>query len=224
MDVERNDNPVVICICGVLAAGKTTLIHTLSQEMAGSAVLVFDEYAAYCEWPQDIDPWIASGCDPAQVSNVRLRHDLQALRAGVSICSPMSEERIEPTAVILLEDPFGRTRRDNGDLIDLVLFVDLPWDLSVVRMVRRALGMGDPTKPSAFGDESKDDLVARFDAAQQWLSGYVSRRAMYTILSAPVRETADIILDGTQTATDVLAEALRAINRWRNDPRKERIA
>ena len=59
----------VVCICGFLAAGKTTLIRSLSEKFDGAAVLAFDDYGKYCEWPEDFAQWISHGGDPSCVRN-----------------------------------------------------------------------------------------------------------------------------------------------------------
>lgn len=205
------EQPRVVCICGVLAAGKTTLIRSLSEQLGGSAFLVFDEYDQFTQWPQDFGHWLAEGCPPGDVTNPRLKQDLQSLQTGSAISHPIDNHRIDPSSIILLEDPFGRTRPDNADLIDQVLFVDLPWDLSVVRMAQRVLGLDNLADQGELVDESKGDLIERIESARTWLSSYVARREMYTTLLAPVRETADVILDAAQPATTVLMKAVEAI-------------
>ena len=208
------ERPIVVCICGTLAAGKTTLLRSLSQKFDGAALLLFDEYEQFGQWPEDFGQWIAEGCDPGEVANPRLRADLQSLRSGSAICHPIDEHIIDSSSIILLEDPFGRTRPDNTGLMDLVVFVDLPWDLSVARMTQRALGLDHLPSEGALRDVSKDDLIARIELARTWLSAYVARREMYTTLSEPVRATADVVLDGTKSAAQVLEEALAAIFEW----------
>jgi uridine kinase len=141
-----------------------------------------------------------------------LRADLQSLQSGSAVFHPLSKHRIDPSPITLLEDPFGRTRPDIAGLIDLVLFIDLPWDLSVARMAQRALGLDRPDTRGSLEDASRDDLVARIDSARQWLDAYTSRREMYTTLSEPVRATADVVLDGTMLAASVLERALAVIS------------
>jgi hypothetical protein len=194
-----------------LAAGKTTLIRSLSQKLDGAALLLFDEYEQFGQWPEDFGQWIAEGCNPREVANPRLRADLQSLRSGSAICHPIDEHVIDLSPIILLEDPFGRTRPDSADLLDLVLFVDLPWDLSVVRMAQRALGLDDLPPRNASGQGAVDALLARIESASTWLSGYVARREMYTTLASQVRATADAVLDATKASEDMLEDALAAI-------------
>ena len=193
------DAPRVVCICGVLAAGKTTLIRSLPERLGSAATLVFDDYEAYGEWPQDMRQWMAQGADPGQARVPRMKQDLESLIRGNSVHHPIDGRAMAPSDVILVEDPFGRTRPDIRDLYDLVLFLDLPWDLSVVRMVQRALA------------SSEGDPAARIESAQRWLANYVARRTMYTTLAEPVRASADVVLDAQKPSDDVLEDALAEI-------------
>ena len=203
----------VVCICGFLAAGKTTLIRSLSEKSDGAAVLAFDDYGKYCEWPEDFAQWISQGGDPSCVRNPRLREDLECLLDGQSIRHPLDDHVMSSSPVILLEDPFGRTRPDIKDLIDLVLFVDLPTDLSVLRLAQRALGLDSSLSTEDLSRLPKNDLVQRIENAQRKLDDYARHRVMYTTLIKPVRATADAILDGMKTPREVLEEAVLVIDR-----------
>jgi len=213
MEKPRSCSSAVVCICGFLAAGKTTLIHGLSEKLDNVAVLVFDEYGKHSEWPKDFAQWIAQGGDPSYVRNPRLQKDLELLLDGRSIQHPLDQHVISSSPIILLEDPFGRTRPDITKLIDLVLFVDLPTDLSVTRLAQRALGLDSSLSYEDLSGLPKEDLVKRIEATQRVLDDYAQHRVMYTVLIEPVRATADIILDGAKSVEEVLEDALEAISR-----------
>ena len=144
--------PVVVCICGMLASGKSTLARALADHWKPAPVLAFDDYEQYACWPADMQAWVRDGADPSFVSNDRLRDDLQALVNGSSVQHPLTQADLVPSPLVLVEDPFGRTRPDILDLIDYVLFVDLPVDLSVVRLVRRVL-LPSPAVPADLESE-----------------------------------------------------------------------
>ena len=154
---------------------------------------------------------LPGGCDPSQVHVPRLRHDVEALLRGQSVRHPTDDSLIPPSEILLVEDPFGRTRPDIRQLYDLVLFVDLPADLSVVRMVKRALGFGFNESAAAIEDLSHSDLAERIRAAHGWLTHYAAVRDMYTILAEPVRSTADVILDGRKPPDELCEDALDAL-------------
>ena len=199
----------VICLCGALAGGKTTLVRRLSVALDGASILLFDDYEAFGEWPEDMRAWLAEGCDPSRVRVPRLRQDLEALLDGLPVKHPLDEHEIRPSRVLLVEDPFGRTRPDIRALYDVVLYIDLPPDLGVVRMAQRALGLGFDGGDKTIDTLSRNDLAERVRAADRWLTSYTALRDMYTDLAEPVRASADAILDGRQSP-EVLAEAALA--------------
>ena len=205
---ESLSRPTVVCICGMLASGKSTLARALAEHWRPTPVLAFDDYEQHAQWPADMQAWLRDGADPSLVSNGRLRDDLQALLNGSSVQHPLTQADLVPSPLVLLEDPFGRTRPDIRDLIDYVLFVDLPADLSVVRLVRRVLLPPPETAPIPEAE--------RIAATERWLDHYVAHRAMYTAphLLDPVRESADVPLDGEKPHAEVLAEAIAHITQW----------
>lgn len=202
-----HDRPVV-CLCGALAGGKTTLIRRLSTALDDASILLFDEYDAFGEWPENLASWLEEGCDPSRVRVPRLCQDLAALVDGRTVEDPSDGHTVSPSHVVLVEDPFGRTRPDIRSLYDLVLYIDLPADLSVARLVRRALGLGLDAADDAFDALERDELVARCRTAQGWLANYAVLRDMYTVLAEPVRTTADAILDGRKPPEELVAEAM----------------
>ena len=206
-----SDQPTVICLSGALAAGKTTLIRRISQKLDGASTLLFDDYEAYGEWPSDMEAWLAGGCDPNRVRVPRLRQDVEALLRGEGVRHPTDDSLIPPSEILLVEDPFGRTRPDIQQLYDLVLYVGLPADLSVVRMVKRALGFGLDASDTAIEDLSQSDLAERIRAAHGWLTRYAALRDMYTVLAEPVRTSADVILDGRKPTDELCKDALDAL-------------
>ena len=205
--------PQVICIAGRLAAGKTTLVRSLSNELGASALL-FDEYQDTCDWPPDLKAWLAAGADTSLVSNSRLSEDLSALVSGESVRHPLTSKKVESTDLILLEDPFGRTRPDTASLIDHVLFVDLPSDLSVVRLMQRGMNVQSlDTAPREIEKLSKDEATQRLLVMRLWLANYLALREMYVVVSDRVRDSSDHVLDSSGLQEELLAEALQIIRK-----------
>ena len=213
---ESRSRPLVVCICGMLASGKSTLARALAVHWRPAPVLAFDDYEEYALWPSDVQMWVRDGADPALVSNSRLRDDLHELVNGRSVQHPLTRTELMPSPLVLLEDPFGRTRPDIRDLIDFVLFVDLPTDLSVVRLVRRALSPSSTIASPDSDQGSASTAETRIQATERWLDHYVAHRQMYTAphLLGRVRESSDIILDGGKSKEEVRAQAISHITRW----------
>ena len=213
---EPQFRPIVVCICGMLASGKSTLSKALAEHWERAPVLAFDDYEQHAQWPPDMMEWVQDGADPALVSNGRLRDDLQALLDGSSVQHPLTHADLMPSPLVLLEEPFGRTRPDIRDLIDYVLFVELPTDLSVVRLVRRTLSLSPKDSAARTSDDSVPTALQRIQATERWLDHYVAHRQMYTAphLLGRVRESSDIILDGEKPQEEVRSEAITHIERW----------
>lgn len=212
---EFRSRPTVVCICGMLASGKSTLVRALAAHWASVPVLAFDDYEQHARWPADMQQWLRDGADPSLVSNSRLRDDLDTLVHGRPVQHPLTQADLMPSPLVLLEDPFGRTRPDIRDLIDVVFFVDLPADLSVVRLVRRALLQSPPSSSPHAMEDSDRAPMERIAATEQWLDHYVSHRAMYTAprLLDPVRESSDIVLNGEESKEQVFSAAVSHIER-----------
>jgi len=206
--------PIVVCICGMLASGKSALAQALAEHWRPAPVLAFDDYEQYALWPTDILKWVRDGADPSLVSNPRLRDDLDALVKGQPVQQPLTHADLVPSPLVLLEDPFGRTRPDIRDLINFVLFIDLPADLSVVRLVRRTLAL-PRTSPQTM-DDSTHFAAEAVRKTNRWLDHYVAHREMYTAphLLDPVRGSSDVILDGERPQEHVVAEAISHISQW----------
>ena len=217
---EPPSHPIVVCICGMLAAGKSTLARAIAEYWRPAPVLAFDDYAQYTRWPTDLQRWVRGGADPALVSNSRLRDDLDALVNGRHVRHPLTQADLVPSPLVLLEDPFGRTRPDIRDLIDFVLFIDLPADLSVVRLVRRSLLQSPPDCSPNAAEDSSAFLAKRVEATARWLEHYLAHRQMYVgaDLLDPIRKSADAVLDGEKPQDEIRADAISHMENWLGTP------
>jgi uridine kinase len=218
-DVEKEwSRPFVVAISGSVASGKTTLVERLAELLGGPPVLIFDDYDQTAEWPPDVDEWIRAGADPDQVSVPRLREDLLSLLAGRSITHPLDNRTIHPADVILVEEPSGRERREIGETIDLLVYVDVPQDVCAMRVVQRALGMTGAESDAAVEAESREALVGRLRAVASWLARYERMRLVYIGVSTRVKRTADIVVDGMGPVDDMARQVLDAIERLKAPP------
>jgi len=212
VSVEKEcSKPRVVVISGSVGSGKTTLTERLADLLGGSPVLIFDHYEQYTEWPQDIDQWIRAGADPNQVRVPRLKEDLLSLLKGTSITHPLDNRTINSSEYILVEEPSGRERQEIAEYIDLVVYVDVPQDVCVVRVVQRALGMTGPDFERTVESESRQGLARRLKAVAFWLAQYERMRSVYIEVSGIVKQKADIVVDGLRPVDEIAQQVLDAI-------------
>lgn len=175
-------------------------------------ILIFDEYEQFAEWPADINAWRQAGADSNQVKVPQMKADLLALLAGEAVAHPMQDRKIDPGDWILVEDPFGKERDEIAAWVDLLLYVDVPADICVVRMVQRALGMDKPDFDETIAKEESGALRKRLNSAALWLRQYLWIRSGLGITEV-IKGKADVILDGMQAVDEMAEEALDRIKR-----------
>ena len=209
--MRQECKPRVIVVSGSVGSGKSTLVEKLAELLPGAPTLIFDQYEQFAELPQDMGRWFRKGADPNQIKIPRMKEDLLSLLAGESITHPLDNRVVDSSAYILIEEPSGRERQEIAEYIDLVIYVDVPQDVCVVRVARRAMGMGGADFESAVEAESREELAKRLQAGAFWLTHYMRMRPIYMGVSNRVKQKADIVLDGMRTVDEIARQALGAI-------------
>ena len=203
--------PYVIVIAGYVGSGKSTVAASLSQRLEDAPILVFDHYEKYIEWPHDMNQWLSAGADPDQIRIPKLKEDLLLLHQGMPITDPFDGRMIAPSKYILLEEPSGRERREIKEYIDLVVYIDVPQDLCVARLIERAINMRVWNSQGTFEGETKENLVQQLNAVALWITHYQKARPMYMAGSHTVQQNADIVVNGLKTVEEITADILDEI-------------
>src|SRR3712207_3235913 len=136
---EAQAEVAVIAVAGPSGSGKTTLVQYLAVLLGHATQVYFDDYAVVSTYPADMAHWLATGADPNQWQTPRLAEDVQALRAGSAVVHPDGTTVLQPTRYIVMEEPFGRERREMAPLIDFVAVIDVPLEIALARRLRRTL-------------------------------------------------------------------------------------
>ena len=203
--------PQLIVISGSVGAGKSTIAVLLSKALDDAPVLTFDHYEKFVQWPDDIQQWMMDGADPSGIRVPRLKDDLLALLRGESINYPLGDKVVQPADYLLLEEPSGRERDEISELIDLVIYLDVPQDICVLRMIQRVLDMETWMSKGTFEQEAQEDLARQLNAVATWSTQYERARSMYMNVSNRVKTHADLIIDGMKSPDEITTEIVAAI-------------
>lgn len=210
--VHRSEfKPYVIVLAGYVGSGKSTVVASLSQRLEDAPILIFDHYEKYIKWPQDMNQWLNDGADADQIRIPKLKEDLLSLLNGIPITNPIDGRKIAPSNYILLEEPSGRERGEISEFIDLVIYLDVPQDVCVVRMIERVINMRVWNSQGTFEGETKESLVQQLNAVALWTTHYQKARLMYMAGSHTVQQNADIVVNGLKTVEEITADILDEI-------------
>lgn len=183
----------IIAISGHPGGGKTTLAKALGRHF-GAPVLHYDDYETITAMPPaKVMDWIARGSDYDEIELDRLVRDMADL-AGT----------VPAPACVLLDTLLGRAHAASGRLIDLMIWIDTPPDIALARKIREAAG------------RARSGPAGEAEAFVGWLDSYLDHYAgfiagTYVVQAERVRPGADIVLDGSAAAGEVLAAAIKAV-------------
>jgi len=193
----------VITVSGVSGAGKSSTVRAVAVLLGNASCFYFDDYGEAMLQPDDGLRWIAAGADLTEFVLPQFGADLRRLKQGETVITP-TNRRVEPDAFLVVEEPFGRGRKDMADLVDFSVCLDLPMEVALARRLLDVTERWDGTAESRL----------------QWMNGYLKSylfegmRDVYTAINEWVKTNADLVLDATlpidQNAQTVV-EAVKAI-------------
>ncbi|MBY6263500.1 hypothetical protein EI613_16495 [Azospirillum sp. 412522] len=198
--------PLVVAVSGPSGAGKSSLIEAAAGRLGRVVRLHFDHYVTLGNDIGTIAAWLEGGADPDQVATPRLVDDLRRLVEGgwiegSPIERPPDGARPAPADVVILEEPFGRSRAEIGPLIDLAVHIDVPSDVALARRTLRLIGELRDRGGTAALDEAEGQLRAFLAAG----------REAYLSADRSARGTADLVLDGMRPVEALAGALLSAI-------------
>lgn len=180
-------------------AGKSRLVERTVELLGDASRLHFDHYDSVSQHPPNLKEWMEQGADVNEWETPQLADDLRKLRRGESVQLPQDFGVVEPAAFIVVEEPFGRSRRETAELIDFAAHLLVPPDVLLVRRILRRI----EEERDQFGDR----LIERL---QRDLQEYLSAgRDLYALGCDSARQAADLVLDGMKSV-DAIADTLVA--------------
>lgn len=181
---DRRNEAFVVAVSGMSGAGKSSVVRKTVEQLGNATALHFDAYAADSIYPPDLRDWLRRGADVDEWKTPRLAADLRELRSG-------------PFEFVLVEEPFGRTRAELRDVIDLAAHLDVPTDVLLARRLLRRL----EEEREQYGDQVLDRLH------RDLREHLAADRSLELAGAASAKAAADVILDGTKMI-DEIAETL----------------
>ncbi len=205
--------PFVLCIAGTSGSGKTTLAKKVSLQLNNAPLLSLDDYFKYLEgWPSDIRKWLDQGGKMADLRNPKMIQDIQTLLKGESIIYPTTNEEVFSNDFIIIEDPSGKERQELAVLIDYLIFIDLPQDIGLLRIIQRMINStteDENGKFTSLRDTNPELLISKI---QNFLDQYsFVYRDLYTTVCETVKQQADLILDGLKDINALTIEVIKMI-------------
>lgn len=187
----------VIAIAGTSGAGKSTLIERLVERLGNANALSLDDYQDSSVYPL-VGEWLEAGADPNQFQTPQFLADAFALKQGKSIIHPVTREVVKPAPCLLLEEHFGRARNPMRELIDFLIYIEIPLEIAHARKILR--------KNEFLPWEDHPDLFIR--NLREHLFWYINfGRDFYLAVKSSADKDCDLILDG-RLSTDQMADKI----------------
>lgn len=197
----------MIAVAAPIGGGKSALVQGLAAALGGAASLHFDDYElATRQSPEQLARWIAAGADFNSLRAPGFAAALHALRRGEAVADPAGAEPIRPSRFLVIEMPLGRAYAETAELIDFLVWVDTPLDLALARNLRSltVAALAENADPRGF---------------LRWLDAYLGQyldqvRLILELQRTRVAPAADLVLDGTRTQAELIADTASRIGEF----------
>jgi len=190
----------VIAVAAPIGGGKTSLVNSISNELTDAVTIHYDSYEKATGEPVDnLMQWVRDGACFDKLPVPGLGEDLDRLKRGQTIIEPLTGKEVISKKYIIFEMPLGREHKETAVYIDLLIWVDIPFDLALARKLKEFI--------SYFLAE-KVDLYERVAWLDRFLGNYIEIvRNVLEIQMEKVAPNADIILDGKKDLDLLVSEA-----------------
>jgi uridine kinase len=193
----------IIALAGTSGAGKSTLMQELVARLGHANALSLDDYESSSVYPP-VREWLDGGADPDQFQTPQFVAAALALREGKSIDHPLTGQVIQPAPYLLLEEHFGRARDGMRDLIDFLVFLDIPLEVAHTRKLLR--------KNDFFPWEDNPGVFIR--NLRDHLNWYITfGRDFYMAVNTIAAKDCDLVVDGRLSTEQIAEQVIEALKK-----------
>jgi len=188
------NKPFVLCVAAWIGGGKTTVVNSLLERLPSSKAIYFDSYRniTWRSFPeQNYYEWSISGNDYNEWYLEPIANDIKKLK----------QEELD---YILLEIPMGKANELVAQYIDYCVYLDVPIDILLARLIVRDYCRRSPAKRKL--DNPMDSL---FDHMTDYIT-----HGRVTVLNyiKNVKPLSDYIVDGCQPTKKVVDDIIHLIS------------
>jgi len=175
----------------------------LVARLGNANALSLDDYESSSIYPP-VREWLEGGADPNQFQTPRFVADALALTEGKSIFHPLTGQQIQPTSYLLLEEHFGRARAGMRDLIDFLVYLDIPLEVAHARkLLRKNDFLPWEDNPPVFIQNLRDHL--------NWYTAF--GRSFYIAVKTMAVKDCDLLVDGMLSTEQIADQVIEALNK-----------
>lgn len=197
---------IIIAVAGPPGAGKTSLINALVCELGNASSVSYDSYQKITEKPvNEITELLKDGTNYNSLIIPKLAEDLEKIKNGESIVEPLQNIEIKSNPYIFFETPFGKEHSESAQYIDLLLWIDIPFDIALARNLKAFTGF-------FLKEQRRDKHTDNIAWLDDYLANYLAEiRHLLYMQKERVSVNADIVVDGTNNIESMAEYAMKEI-------------
>jgi uridine kinase len=187
----------IIGIQGIAGSGKTTLTQALGKAL-NATTLFWDDFDPISTGPSDYVEWFKTSKDHNDWKYDALAETMKSLKEEKSLTCPATHRVLIPTKYIIFDAPLGYDHKATGQWINFLIYLDTPPDIALARRLYRDY------QPHAKRNDN--DILEE-------ISDYLESARPVFMAAYEMKNTADLILDGSQPIETLVSTVLSVLDK-----------